>query len=55
MPQKKSYFAIRLPHDLWLFGLDYALNDDIDPLQYQYFLRIIENEVSLVLQLKAKE
>lgn len=45
MPQRKSYFALRLPHDWWIFGLDYALNDDIDPLQYQYFLRIIENEV----------
>lgn len=32
-PQEKSYFALRLPHGWWLFGLDLALVDDIDMCQ----------------------
>ena len=31
--QEKSYFALRLPHGWWLFGLDLALVDDIDMCQ----------------------
>jgi len=33
--QEKSYFALRLPHGWWLFGLDLALVDDIDMCQCQ--------------------
>ncbi|GBG34022.1 Hypothetical Protein FCC1311_102452 [Hondaea fermentalgiana] len=40
MPQSKSYFALKLPHGWWAFGLDFALEDDIDGLQYQYFASV---------------
>jgi hypothetical protein len=43
-PQEQSYAAIKLPHDWWVFGLDFALNGDIDELQFEYFLRIIEGK-----------
>lgn len=43
-PQEQSYAAIKLPHDWWIFGLDFALNGDIDELQYEYFLKIIEGK-----------
>ncbi len=36
LPQEKSYFALRLPHGWWLFGLDLALVDDIDMCQYRW-------------------
>ncbi|KAI7840166.1 hypothetical protein COHA_005949 [Chlorella ohadii] len=45
MPQEKSYFALRLPHGWWLFGLDLALVDDIDMCQYSYFARIAEERM----------
>lgn len=34
--QEKSYFAVRLPHGWWLFGLDLALVDGESPLQAQH-------------------
>ena len=40
MPQTKSYFCIRLPHDWYLFGLDNGLTADIDPAQTCYFAAI---------------
>lgn len=36
--QRRSYFAIALPHRWWLWGVDLALEDDFDPPQYDYFL-----------------
>ncbi|KAL4423131.1 hypothetical protein ABPG77_004814 [Micractinium sp. CCAP 211/92] len=45
MPQEKSYFAVRLPHGWWLFGLDLALVDDIDMDQFSYFARIAEERM----------
>ncbi len=33
LPQEASYFAIALPHGWWLFGLDLALDHDIDMCQ----------------------
>lgn len=41
-PQLQSYVAVEFPHDWWLFGLDFALTDDIDELQLAYFKKIIE-------------
>jgi hypothetical protein len=41
-PQLQSYVAVELPHDWWLFGLDFALTDDIDEFQLEYFKKIIE-------------
>lgn len=40
LPQTKSYFALKLSHGWWVFGLDFALEDDIDGLQYQYFASV---------------
>ena len=36
LPQEKSYFALKLPHGWWLFGLDLALVDDIDTCQCRW-------------------
>jgi hypothetical protein len=38
--QKRSYFALRLPHKWWLWGIDIQLNADIDQPQMDYFKRI---------------
>ena len=35
--QRRSYYALKLPHRWWLWGLDMALEDDLDPPQYEYF------------------
>jgi hypothetical protein len=35
--QRRSYFSIKLPHNWWLWGVDMALEDDLDPPQYDYF------------------
>ena len=35
--QARSYFAVRLPHGWWLWGIDVALGDDIDAPQLAYF------------------
>ena len=38
--QRRSYFALRLPHGWWLFGIDVQLGSDIDVLQQDYFRHI---------------
>ena len=38
--QKRSYFALRLPRDVWLVGSDMQLGSDIDALQIQYFKKV---------------
>ncbi|MEP6911424.1 MAG: metallophosphoesterase [bacterium] len=35
--QKRSYFALKLPHHWWLVGTDVQLDSDIDIPQVQYF------------------
>jgi hypothetical protein len=45
MPQKKSYFALKLPKEWWVFGLDLALNGDIDEYQFQFFSKLSEDKV----------
>lgn len=35
--QSRSYFAIRLPHDWWIWGVDIQLHADIDGPQIEYF------------------
>jgi len=35
--QRRSYFALRLPHDWWLIGVDTQLGADIDATQVAYF------------------
>jgi hypothetical protein len=43
--QARSYFALSLPHNVWLFGIDVQLNSDVDFNQVKYFEEILENEV----------
>ena len=35
--QERSYFALKLPHEWWLLGVDIQLEADIDGPQLQYF------------------
>jgi len=35
--QKRSYYAIKLPHNYWLWAIDVQLNSDIDQPQKDYF------------------
>lgn len=37
LPQKRSYFALKLPHRWWLLGVDIQLEADIDGPQLEYF------------------
>ncbi|MGH8896351.1 MAG: metallophosphoesterase [Egibacteraceae bacterium] len=36
-PQKRSYFAVALPHRWWLWGIDVQLDAYIDEVQARYF------------------
>jgi hypothetical protein len=40
--QERSYFALRLPHDWWIFAVDIQLARDIDGPQTEYFREIAE-------------
>jgi hypothetical protein len=40
--QRRSYFALRLPHGWWLWGLDISLNTYIDRPQLEYFREVGE-------------
>lgn len=44
-PQSRSYFAIKLPHDWWLLGVDVQLTHDIDEPQIKYFEEIIKHSM----------
>src|SRR5690606_9619544 len=35
--QRRSYFSIKLPQGWWLWGVDLALDVDLDPPQVSYF------------------
>lgn len=41
--QKRSYFALKLPHRWWLFALDIQLESDIDYGQLDYFRRVTDH------------
>lgn len=41
--QRRSYFSVRLPHGWWLWGVDMALADDLDPPQLAYFRAAAEH------------
>ena len=43
--QKRSYFALQLPHRYWIWGIDVQLNADIDKPQQDYFAEIVKNEM----------
>lgn len=36
-PQRRSYFALQLPHRWWLLGIDIQLKSDLDHAQIKYF------------------
>ena len=38
--QKRSYFALKLPHNWWLLGADVQLGSDIDAFQVEYFKKV---------------
>lgn len=40
--QKRSYFALKLPYNTWLLGIDVQLNADIDYPQLCYFREVAE-------------
>ena len=40
-PQRRSYFALALPHRVWLLGVDFQLEHDIDLPQLEHFERIV--------------
>ncbi len=40
MPQKTSYFCLKLPRDWWVLGFDLALDDDIDIEQFTFFANV---------------
>ncbi len=41
IPQKQSYFCVRLPHGWWALGLDFAMTDDIDRDQFLQFAALL--------------
>ncbi|XP_040998139.1 uncharacterized protein LOC121244176 [Juglans microcarpa x Juglans regia] len=45
MPQKTSYFAVKLPQRWWIFGLDLALDGDIDTYQFQFFSNLARERI----------
>jgi hypothetical protein len=49
MPQKKSYFALKLPLGWWIFGLDLALHGDIDVYQFEFFSKLARKTVFFVV------
>jgi len=44
--QKRSYFALQLPQNYWIWGIDVQLNADIDKPQQDYFANIVANEMN---------
>eukprot|EP00571_Detonula_confervacea_P006288 CAMPEP_0172319744 /NCGR_PEP_ID=MMETSP1058-20130122/38599_1 /TAXON_ID=83371 /ORGANISM="Detonula confervacea, Strain CCMP 353" /LENGTH=1060 /DNA_ID=CAMNT_0013034863 /DNA_START=643 /DNA_END=3825 /DNA_ORIENTATION=+ len=40
MPQRTSYFALKLPEGWWLLGFDLALDDDINIEQFHFFANL---------------
>jgi hypothetical protein len=44
--QTRSYFAIKLPANWWIWGIDTQLGEDIDSPQHDYFCRI-SKQISL--------
>lgn len=41
IPQRQSYFCVRLPHGWWALGLDFAMTGDIDRDQYEQFQALL--------------
>ncbi|HVM14640.1 MAG TPA: hypothetical protein VM287_09950 [Egibacteraceae bacterium] len=43
--QARSYFALRLPHRWWLWGIDIAFDAYVDEPQMRYFARVARDEM----------
>lgn len=43
--QSRSYFALRLPHGWWLWGIDVQFDSYIDVPQMDYFRRVVDEAV----------
>jgi Calcineurin-like phosphoesterase len=43
--QRRSYFAIKLPQNWWMWALDYQLESDIDEPQRDFFSRIAREQM----------
>jgi hypothetical protein len=43
--QTRSYFALKLPHRWWLWGVDMQFGDYFDEVQLRYFSEVAANEV----------
>jgi len=41
--QRRSYFALKLPHRWWLFAVDVQLESDIDYAQLDFFRRVTDH------------
>jgi hypothetical protein len=41
IPQRHTYFCVKLPNGWWMIGLDFALAGDIDRDQYEQFERLV--------------
>ncbi len=44
--QERSYFAIALPHNWWLWGIDIQLESDIDQPQRDYFCELAQKQMT---------
>lgn len=44
--QSRSYFAVRLPHRWWLWGIDIQLDADLDEPQIAYFRRVLDKDMA---------
>lgn len=43
--QQVSYFAIKLPHDVWIFGVDIGLGGELDDSQVMYFQDLVRTQM----------
>src|SRR6185295_15517206 len=44
--QQRSYFALQLPYNWWIWGVDVALGDSLDVAQRHYFEAIVAKQVA---------
>ncbi|MES1906804.1 MAG: hypothetical protein MHM6MM_000040 [Cercozoa sp. M6MM] len=43
LPQKRTFWATKLPRNWWILGFDLGLSADIDSLQWRFFERVLED------------
>jgi len=43
LPQKRSYFTLKLPHDWYILCMDNGLSQDVDCMQAAYFTRVAKS------------